>query len=102
MNEPPHVRNVVPASWLFANILTTFFAAVFNMLVMLIICFSIGPGIEQAVHKIESSHDDVLQIQKLLNENQRDLEEHRKVIKRLNDALDAAAAKAKAAAEKKK
>lgn len=86
----------------FAYTLTTALAAAFNMLVLLVLCFGIMPAIQTGIEETRETQKAILHSHYILEENSRDLEEQGKVIRRLNDALDAAEKKMKAATPPKK
>lgn len=89
--------------------LVTALAASFNLLVILVISFVLMPRVDRAVIEAErarvfAEENRALarKTQETLESNWRELEQHRSVIKRLTEILDANAAAAKAKAKAKK
>lgn len=84
-----------------ANMITTALAGGLNMLVILVICFVLMPRVDRAIIESEENQSAIIENRRIMIENWKELESHRKVIKRLSDALDAAAHKAKQLEKKK-
>jgi hypothetical protein len=98
---PPHVPVLIETSKSVAYLVTTALAAAFNILVLLVISFSVMPQVNRLPEDIERARESILINHRLLEQGTHELKEHRLTIERLNRLLDIAEARAKAAAEKK-
>lgn len=85
-----------------AYAITTTLAALLNILVLLVICLGVMPSINKAVESAEKSAAETARSRAVIENNTRELEEHRNTIKRLNALLDIAEARVKEAEAKKK
>ena len=79
----------------------TALAAAFNILVIIVIGFVLMPRVDQAIEETAKNRDAIRQNREEVQAYQKELEDHRQTLRRLNAALDAAEARAKAMSKKK-
>lgn len=82
--------------------ITTTLAAMFNLLVLLVICFGVMPVMDTSLKESRENRKATESTREMLRQNWAELEEHRAVVRRLNQLLDAAAAKARTIEDAKK
>lgn len=91
----------VSSNWQVAATVTAAVSTIINLIVFVVLCYGLMPRIEQIGIEQLRNREVVEENRRIILDNKKDLESHRDTIRRLNDVLDKAIEKAKAAEKAK-